>query len=45
MRNGDDRIKAMASFVTARTNEEDGVAELVERYILGDEALPKATER
>jgi Cof subfamily protein (haloacid dehalogenase superfamily) len=45
MRNGDERIKAMASFVTARTNEEDGVAELVERYILGDEALPKATER
>jgi hydroxymethylpyrimidine pyrophosphatase-like HAD family hydrolase len=45
MRNGDDRIKAMASFVTARTNEEDGVAELVERYILGDEALPNATAR
>jgi len=45
MRNGDERIKAMASFVTTRTNEEDGVAELVERYILGDEALPKPMER
>ncbi len=45
MRNGDERIKAMASFVTARTNEEDGVAELVERYILGTETLPQATER
>lgn len=42
MRNADDRIKAMASFVSARTNEEDGVAELVERYILGDEPLPIA---
>jgi len=45
MRNGDDRIKAMASFVTARTNEEDGVAELVERYILGDETPPNAADR
>jgi len=45
MRNGDERIKAIASLVTARTNEEDGVAELVERYILGNEALPQATER
>jgi Cof subfamily protein (haloacid dehalogenase superfamily) len=40
MRNGDDRIKAMASFVTARTNEEDGVADLVERHILGGEPFP-----
>ncbi len=45
MRNGDERIKAMASLVTTRTNEDDGVAELVERYILGNEALPQATER
>jgi hypothetical protein len=40
MRNGDSRIKAMASFVTARTNEEDGVADLVERHLLGKEPLP-----
>lgn len=40
MRNGDDRIKAIASFVTARTNEEDGVADLVERHILGGEPFP-----
>lgn len=40
MRNGDERIKAIASFTTARTNEEDGVADLVERHILGGEPLP-----
>ena len=40
MRNGDDRIKAIASFVTPRTNEEDGVADVVERHILGKEPLP-----
>lgn len=40
MPNGDDRMKALASFVGARTNEEDGVADLVERYILGREPLP-----
>jgi Cof subfamily protein (haloacid dehalogenase superfamily) len=40
MRNGDPRIKAIASFVTAHTNEEDGVADLVERYILGKEPMP-----
>jgi len=40
MKNGDERMKAIASFVSARTNEEDGVADLVERYVLGAEALP-----
>ncbi|WP_304226616.1 Cof-type HAD-IIB family hydrolase [Gracilinema caldarium] len=34
MANGDPRIKAMAKAVTARTNEEDGVADFVERHIL-----------
>ncbi len=40
MRNGDERIKAMASFVSARTNDEDGVADIVERHLLGDEPFP-----
>jgi hypothetical protein len=26
--------------VTEKTNDDDGVAELIERYILGKEALP-----
>ena len=39
MRNGDDRIKAIASMITSRTNEDDGVADLVERYVLGKEPL------
>ncbi len=44
MRNGDDRMKAIASFVTARTNDEDGVADLVERHLLGGEPFPAAGE-
>ncbi|HCM26424.1 MAG: hydrolase [Treponema sp. GWB1_62_6] len=40
MKNGDERIKAIASFTTERTNEEDGIADLVKRYILGKRALP-----
>lgn len=40
MANADTRIKSLASFVTARSNEEDGVADLVERYILKGEPLP-----
>ena len=44
MRNSDERIKAMASFVTARTNDEDGVADLVERHLLGGEPFPAAGE-
>ena len=44
MRNGDDRIKAIASFVTARTNDEDGVADLVERHLLGGEPFPSSNE-
>jgi len=45
MRNGDERIKAIASFVTARTNDEDGVADLVERHLLGGEPFPGPSER
>ena len=44
MRNGDERIKAIAAFVTARTNEEDGVADLVERHLLGGEPFPTPNE-
>jgi Cof subfamily protein (haloacid dehalogenase superfamily) len=35
MINGDERIKEIASLVTEKTNDEDGVAEVIERYILG----------
>jgi HAD superfamily hydrolase (TIGR01484 family) len=34
MVNGDERIKEIASLVTDKTNDEDGVAEVIERYIL-----------
>ncbi len=34
MANGDPRIKALAKAVTMRTNEEDGVADFVERHII-----------
>lgn len=44
MRNSDERIKAMASLVTARTNDEDGVADLVERHLLGGEPFPESSE-
>lgn len=40
MRNGDHRMKAAALMVSDRTNEDDGVADLIERYILGNEELP-----
>ncbi|MDR0399654.1 MAG: Cof-type HAD-IIB family hydrolase [Treponema sp.] len=33
--NGDDRLKKIADMVTERTNEEDGVADLIEQCILG----------
>jgi Cof subfamily protein (haloacid dehalogenase superfamily) len=35
MVNGDDRIKDIAEFITEKTNDNDGVAEIIERYILG----------
>jgi Cof subfamily protein (haloacid dehalogenase superfamily) len=40
MLNGDERLKGIASVVSARSNDDDGVADLIDRYILGDEPLP-----
>jgi Cof subfamily protein (haloacid dehalogenase superfamily) len=34
MVNGDKRIKSAADFVTEKSNDDDGVAEVIERYIL-----------
>jgi Cof subfamily protein (haloacid dehalogenase superfamily) len=34
MVNGDERIKNIASLVTEKTNDDDGVAEVIEKYIL-----------
>lgn len=45
MKNGDIRMKAIASMVSDRTNEDDGVADLIERYILGNEPLPPLREQ
>ncbi|GHV87352.1 haloacid dehalogenase [Spirochaetia bacterium] len=35
MVNGDERIKGIASLVTEKSNDDDGVAEVIEKYILG----------
>jgi Cof subfamily protein (haloacid dehalogenase superfamily) len=40
MRNGDGRLKKIAGLVTAASNNDDGVADIIEAYILGDEPLP-----
>jgi Cof subfamily protein (haloacid dehalogenase superfamily) len=40
MANSDDRIKNIAALITEHTNDDDGVAEVIERYILNDEPLP-----
>jgi Cof subfamily protein (haloacid dehalogenase superfamily) len=40
MANGDERIKNIAAMVTDKTNDDDGIANLIERYILGKESLP-----
>jgi hydroxymethylpyrimidine pyrophosphatase-like HAD family hydrolase len=40
MANGDERLKEAACLVTAGTNDEDGLADFVERYVLGKEPLP-----
>jgi Cof subfamily protein (haloacid dehalogenase superfamily) len=37
MVNGDERIKEIAALVTEKSNDEDGVAEVIERYVLGGE--------
>jgi hydroxymethylpyrimidine pyrophosphatase-like HAD family hydrolase len=39
MVNGDDRIKDIATLVTERSNDDDGVADIIERYLLGKETL------
>lgn len=39
MVNADDRIKEIAAMVTQKTNDEDGVAEVIEHYILGGKAM------
>ncbi|MDR1469654.1 MAG: Cof-type HAD-IIB family hydrolase [Spirochaetaceae bacterium] len=40
MANSDPRIKNLAALITERTNDDDGVAEVIERYVLGGEAVP-----
>jgi Cof subfamily protein (haloacid dehalogenase superfamily) len=35
MVNGDERVKKAADLVTERSNDEDGVADIIEQYILG----------
>jgi hydroxymethylpyrimidine pyrophosphatase-like HAD family hydrolase len=34
MRNGDERVKKIASFVTEKSNDEDGAAIAIEQYAL-----------
>ncbi|MDR1950113.1 MAG: Cof-type HAD-IIB family hydrolase [Spirochaetaceae bacterium] len=40
MANGDDRIKNIADMVTDKSNDDDGIADLIERYLLGKERIP-----
>ena len=37
MANGDERIKGIADFITDKTNDDDGVAEVIEKYFLNKE--------
>jgi Cof subfamily protein (haloacid dehalogenase superfamily) len=37
MVNGDERIKSLADLVTDRSNDDDGVAEVIDRYLLNRE--------
>jgi Cof subfamily protein (haloacid dehalogenase superfamily) len=39
MVNGDERIKSIASVVTEKSNDDDGVAEVIEKYVLGKETV------
>jgi Cof subfamily protein (haloacid dehalogenase superfamily) len=41
MANGDERIKSMADLVTEHTNDEDGVAEIIEKYFFDKEKKKK----
>ena len=34
MANGDERIKAIADFVSERTNDDDGIVEIIDRFVL-----------
>jgi Cof subfamily protein (haloacid dehalogenase superfamily) len=40
MLNSDPRIKSIAALVTEHSNDDDGVAEVIERYVLENEPLP-----
>jgi Cof subfamily protein (haloacid dehalogenase superfamily) len=42
MVNGDDRIKDIAEFTSEKNNNDDGVAEIIEQYILGKSGEPKS---
>jgi Cof subfamily protein (haloacid dehalogenase superfamily) len=42
MANSDPRIKSIASLITEHSNDDDGVAEVIERYVLGNEPIPSA---
>ncbi|MDR2501336.1 MAG: HAD family hydrolase [Treponema sp.] len=41
MANGDERIKNIAAMVTDKTNDDDGIADLIEQYILGNKSFPR----
>ncbi|MDR2181300.1 MAG: Cof-type HAD-IIB family hydrolase [Treponema sp.] len=43
MANGDDRIKEIAALVTDKTNDEDGVAEIIERYVIEGKTMAGKT--
>jgi len=40
MVNGNERIKAIADFVTERTNDDDGIVEVIEKYVLKKNGSP-----
>jgi Cof subfamily protein (haloacid dehalogenase superfamily) len=42
MVNSDPRIKSIASLITEHSNDDDGVAEVIERFVLGNEPVPNA---
>ena len=42
MNNADSKLKEIAALVTEKSNDEDGVAEMIERYILGNQTLSGA---
>jgi hydroxymethylpyrimidine pyrophosphatase-like HAD family hydrolase len=39
MVNGDERIKSIAALITERSNDDDGVAEVIDRYVLRKKGL------